>query len=64
MAERRTLPYGSWSSPITIDMAVAGSTSLREPRVSGDAVYWTEGRPEEGGRQVIVRWTDRRVPRT
>src|SRR4051812_4197030 len=57
MAERRTLPYGSWSSPITVEIAVSGSTSLREPRILGTSVYWTEGRPEEKGRQVIVRWT-------
>lgn len=55
MVERRVVPYGSWSSPISIDMAVSGSTSLREPRLAGGAIYWTEGRPEEGGRQVIVR---------
>jgi hypothetical protein len=24
-------------------------------QAAGDAVYWSEGRPEEGGRQVIVR---------
>ena len=57
MSERRVLPYGSWPSPITVEMAVAGSTTLREPRLAGNAVYWTEGRPEEKGRQVIVRWT-------
>ena len=57
MSERRVLPYGSWPSPITVDMAVSGSTTLREPRLAGNAVYWTEGRPEEKGRQVIVRWT-------
>jgi dipeptidyl aminopeptidase/acylaminoacyl peptidase len=56
MSERRVLPYGSWPSPITIDMAVASSISLREPRLVGSDVFWTEGRPEELGRQVIVRW--------
>jgi dipeptidyl aminopeptidase/acylaminoacyl peptidase len=55
MTERRVAPYGSWASPITIDMAVSGSTSLREPRLVGGQIYWTEARPEEGGRQVIVR---------
>jgi dipeptidyl aminopeptidase/acylaminoacyl peptidase len=25
--------------------------------VDGDAVYWTEGRPSEGGRYVVVKWT-------
>jgi dipeptidyl aminopeptidase/acylaminoacyl peptidase len=55
MAQRRVLPYGSWPSPITIDSAIAASLSLREPRLDSTGVYWTEGRPAEGGRQVIVR---------
>ncbi len=59
MAQRRVLPYGSWPSPITIDMAVASQVSLREPRFFGDGIYWTEGRPQENGRQVIVRWDAR-----
>lgn len=40
-------------------MAVASSLSLREVRLDGEDVYWTEGRPAEGGRQVIVRWNER-----
>ena len=31
--------------------------SLGQVAVDGDDVYWIEGRPAEGGRQVIVRWT-------
>ncbi|HVM31050.1 MAG TPA: prolyl oligopeptidase family serine peptidase [Candidatus Limnocylindrales bacterium] len=56
MTSRRRLPYGSWPSPISVEMAVAGSLSLREPRLDGEDVYWIEGRPQERGRQVIVRW--------
>ncbi|MEO6351292.1 MAG: S9 family peptidase [Candidatus Limnocylindrales bacterium] len=59
MPDRPELPYGSWPSPITIEMAVGSNLSLREPRLDGDDVYWTEGRPSEGGRQVIVRWNER-----
>ena len=40
-------------------MAVSTSVSLSEPRLDGDDVYWTEGRPQDGGRQVIVRWNER-----
>jgi dipeptidyl aminopeptidase/acylaminoacyl peptidase len=58
MTERRELPYGSWPSPITIDMAVSSQIAFREPRLSGGDVYWTEGRPAELGRQVIVRWSE------
>ena len=59
VADRRMLPYGSWPSPISVDMAVAGNLALREPRLDGDDVYWTEGRPQEQGRQAIVRWNER-----
>ncbi|HEY7024624.1 MAG TPA: S9 family peptidase [Candidatus Limnocylindrales bacterium] len=58
MADRSALPYGSWPSPITIEMAVTSQRTLREPRLFGSHAYWTEGRPEEQGRQVIVRWSE------
>ncbi len=48
-------PYGSWKSPITSDLIVAKSIGLSEPRLDGDDVYWLESRPEEGGRNVVVR---------
>src|SRR5262245_44347245 len=59
MSERRELPYGSWPSPITIEMAVASQMAFREPRLFGSDVYWTELRPAEKGRQGIVRWNER-----
>lgn len=59
MADRKVLPYGSWPSPISVDMAVSSSLDLREPRFDGEDLYWTEGRPQERGRQVIVRWNER-----
>jgi len=55
MSEPRVQPYGSWASPISIDMAVSSSVALQQPRIDGDDIYWTEGRPLEKGRQVIVR---------
>ncbi|MGC9525192.1 MAG: S9 family peptidase [Limnospira sp.] len=48
-------PYGSWQSPITTDLIVAGAVGLGSPTWDGDDVYWVEGRPSEGGRNVIVR---------
>jgi dipeptidyl aminopeptidase/acylaminoacyl peptidase len=56
MSQPRQLPYGSWPSPVSVEMVVAGSVSLREPRLDGEYAYWIEGRPAERGRQVIVRW--------
>ena len=48
-------PYGSWRSPITSDLIVAQITQLSDVRIDEDGVYWLEGRPQEQGRNVIVR---------
>ena len=48
-------PYGSWKSPITLDLLVEQVVGFGYPTSSGDAVYWAEMRPEEGGRQAVVR---------
>ena len=55
MTRPREAPYGSWKSPITADLIVTGSISLGQIVLDGHDVYWTEGRPTEGGRSVIVR---------
>src|SRR5262249_21335249 len=57
MADRptKTAPYGSWRSPITSDLIVAQSIALSEVRLDSGDVYWVEGRPQEQGRQVVVR---------
>jgi dipeptidyl aminopeptidase/acylaminoacyl peptidase len=52
-----SVPYGSWKSPITSDLIVAGSIRLGEIRLEGETVYWSEGRPTEGGRTVVVKRT-------
>jgi dipeptidyl aminopeptidase/acylaminoacyl peptidase len=54
MAKKRTGSFGSWSSPITADTVVAETVLLGDPRVDRNRVYWTEGRPSEGGRTVVV----------
>ncbi len=50
-------PYGSWKSPITSDLITSSSVGIGAVALDGDDVYWLEGRPKEGGRQVIVRRT-------
>ena len=50
-----TAPYGSWWSPITAEAIVAESISIGSVAIDGDAILWTESRPSEGGRYVIVR---------
>src|SRR5918912_2965415 len=57
MAKMKIAPYGSWRSPITSDLIVAGTIALGEVLLDGDDIYWVEGRPAEEGRSVIVRRT-------
>jgi hypothetical protein len=47
--------YGSWKSPITSDLIVAQSISLSDVCLDGEHLYWLEGRPQEQGRNVVVR---------
>ena len=49
------LPYGSWPTPITSEFIVRAAAGLSEVRVDGDDVWWSEQRPEEGGRTQLVR---------
>jgi dipeptidyl aminopeptidase/acylaminoacyl peptidase len=49
-------PYGSWSSPIDAASVASSGRRLAAPTIAADgAVWWAEGRPEEGGRVVLVR---------
>ena len=50
-----TAEYGFWKSPITSDLIAAETIPLGQIALSGDDVYWSEVRPSEGGRSVIVR---------
>ncbi len=55
MAAPQVAPYGSWKSPITSDLIVAGTISLDQLAVDDEQViHWIEGRPAEAGRNVIV----------
>jgi dipeptidyl aminopeptidase/acylaminoacyl peptidase len=55
MAKTRTAPPGTWTSPITPALVARASRRFGTVQAAHGAVYWSEGRPEEGGRQVIVR---------
>lgn len=46
--------YGSWISPITSDLIVSETVRLGQVVLDDESTYWTEGRPQEGGRNVIV----------
>jgi dipeptidyl aminopeptidase/acylaminoacyl peptidase len=55
MPTTKTVPYGSWKSPITSELIVAQSIGLSEARIDGGTIYWLEARPQEQGRSVVVR---------
>ena len=46
---------GSWETPIGSADLVRGALRLGAPRIEAGFLYWLEGRPDEGGRQVVVR---------
>jgi dipeptidyl aminopeptidase/acylaminoacyl peptidase len=50
-------PYGSWLSPLAAATVAAAGLRLGSVAVDGDDIYWLEGRPIEGGRNVLVRRT-------
>jgi dipeptidyl aminopeptidase/acylaminoacyl peptidase len=54
-ADRPAVPYGAWPSPFRIELLTKGSVTFGEIGAGGGRRWWIEGRPEEGGRQVLVR---------
>jgi dipeptidyl aminopeptidase/acylaminoacyl peptidase len=48
-------PYGTWPSSITAQVVAAQGLRLGYVALDGEDVYWVEGRPSEGGRNVLVR---------
>ncbi len=45
---------GSWDSPIGSADLVRGALRLSAPRLVDGNLFWLEGRPSEGGRQVVM----------
>ncbi|WP_423062956.1 S9 family peptidase [Candidiatus Paracoxiella cheracis] len=52
---RQIYLYGTWKSPITADLLASSSRRLGQLNRDAHALYWLESRPEEAGRQVIMR---------
>ena len=46
---------GSWKSPITAELVVSGAVGFGEVFVTESGIWWSESRPNEGGRVAIVR---------
>ena len=57
MSSVQVAPYGSWKSPIASELIVKETIKLGQIFLDGSEVYWSESRPAEGGRNVIVKWS-------
>ena len=55
MATPKIAPYGTWASTLSAADVAAETLHLGFVVVDGDDIYWLEGRPQEGGRNVLVR---------
>ncbi|MEK7468015.1 MAG: prolyl oligopeptidase family serine peptidase [Planctomycetota bacterium] len=48
-------PFGSWTSPITTALITGETIGLGQPSFHAGEIFWTESRPNEGGRTALVR---------
>ncbi|MDX1455457.1 MAG: prolyl oligopeptidase family serine peptidase, partial [Gammaproteobacteria bacterium] len=54
---KEQIPCGCWPSPLPAELVAGKSVRLSQPTVLPDGrVLWTESRPDEQGRSVIVEW--------
>lgn len=51
---KKTAAYGTWTSPITAQLVAGQSLRLDQLQTVGDTVCWSELRPAEGARNVVV----------
>lgn len=54
------VPHGTWTSPVTADLASRGMTAGQIaapscPGFQGDELWWIEPRPQEDGRSALMR---------
>ena len=52
----RSAPYGTWSSPLDATAVAGGGLRFGGIAIDGEDLYWVEGRPAEGGRNVVVKY--------
>jgi dipeptidyl aminopeptidase/acylaminoacyl peptidase len=55
LTEPTIAPYGAWESPFPISLLTTGFVALGEIKAAGGVRWWLEGRPDEKGRQVLIR---------
>ena len=55
MNSKVVAPYGSWASPVSATSFATRSVVLNQLSTDGTNVYWVEGKPLQGGRNVLLR---------
>jgi dipeptidyl aminopeptidase/acylaminoacyl peptidase len=55
MANPHQLPYGTWPSPIDAAALVSGATTPTDAWAEGGTTWWSQTRPDQGGRIQVVR---------
>lgn len=53
----RVAPCGAWVSPLSPRLVAGASVRIGGLVVDRDEIYWVEARPDDGGRNVVVRRT-------
>jgi dipeptidyl aminopeptidase/acylaminoacyl peptidase len=48
-------PYGTWVSPVSVELMTEAAIGLGSLSVDGQDLYWLEARPRESGRTVLCR---------
>ena len=61
MEQTMQAKFGAWESPITEETLVEDVKQFKQVLTHGGALYWIEGRPSEGGRNVIMRCVDGKI---
>ena len=46
--------YGAWASPLSAAALATASASIGHARAHGGRLYWSESRPDEGGRIALM----------
>lgn len=52
-----TAPYGSWHSPISVELVSSAAISISESWAGLEDPYWLESRALQGGRRTLLRRT-------
>ncbi|MGH8371996.1 MAG: prolyl oligopeptidase family serine peptidase [Gammaproteobacteria bacterium] len=64
MTNVRSAACGSWSSPISAELASGSNLRLMQPCMHAGWTYWIESRPAEQGRCVLMRGKPGQEPET